>query len=132
RSARRVVRGGLVIDLQSAYVRAVLQGVTTRVALAAEALDWADGLQTLDSTELVADLKDEVSRAAWNRLAKQVQGLGPRAVAHKRSAAIGSVSWGGDDPNGIDDRLEDLDLEDRKSTRLNSSHVKISYAVFCL
>src|SRR5690606_41279850 len=25
-----------------------------------------------------------------------------------------------------------LDLIDRKSTRLNSSHVKISYAVFCL
>src|SRR3712207_7812646 len=25
-----------------------------------------------------------------------------------------------------------LDLEDRKSTRLNSSHVKISYALFCL
>src|SRR5690606_40032988 len=24
------------------------------------------------------------------------------------------------------------DIEDRKSTRLNSSHVKISYAVFCL
>src|SRR5436309_4069184 len=27
---------------------------------------------------------------------------------------------------------ESLDLADRKSTRLNSSHVKISYAVFCL
>src|SRR5690606_15700026 len=26
----------------------------------------------------------------------------------------------------------DFDSEDRKSTRLNSSHVKISYAVFCL
>src|SRR5690242_21496166 len=25
-----------------------------------------------------------------------------------------------------------LDLEDRKSTRLNSSHMSISYAVFCL
>src|SRR5699024_12520051 len=25
-----------------------------------------------------------------------------------------------------------LDVEDRKSTRLNSSHVSISYAVFCL
>src|SRR5690625_6498704 len=25
-----------------------------------------------------------------------------------------------------------VDLEDRKSTRLNSSHVAISYAVFCL
>src|SRR3989442_6635571 len=26
----------------------------------------------------------------------------------------------------------DVDLRDRKSTRLNSSHVRISYAVFCL
>src|SRR5690606_40061507 len=26
----------------------------------------------------------------------------------------------------------EVDLRDRKSTRLNSSHVKISYAVFCL
>src|SRR5690606_39318729 len=29
-------------------------------------------------------------------------------------------------------RSEEPDLKDRKSTRLNSSHVKISYAVFCL
>src|SRR5438874_7808728 len=29
-------------------------------------------------------------------------------------------------------RLEGLALRDRKSTRLNSSHVEISYAVFCL
>src|SRR5690606_39337978 len=28
--------------------------------------------------------------------------------------------------------MESLRLKDRKSTRLNSSHVKISYAVFCL
>src|SRR5436309_9360560 len=28
--------------------------------------------------------------------------------------------------------MADLAAEDRKSTRLNSSHVKISYAVFCL
>src|SRR5690625_5339114 len=27
---------------------------------------------------------------------------------------------------------EDVGLQDRKSTRLNSSHVAISYAVFCL
>src|SRR5690606_41652809 len=31
-----------------------------------------------------------------------------------------------------DDKLDVLEWEDRKSTRLNSSHVKISYAVFCL
>src|SRR5947199_7817923 len=33
-------------------------------------------------------------------------------------------------PNGAD-RAEDV-LRDRKSTRLNSSHLGISYAVFCL
>src|SRR2546430_8922498 len=30
------------------------------------------------------------------------------------------------------ERVEQLDLADRKSTRLNSSHSQISYAVFCL
>src|SRR5690625_6928389 len=29
-------------------------------------------------------------------------------------------------------RSSELSIEDRKSTRLNSSHVAISYAVFCL
>src|SRR3712207_7832075 len=35
--------------------------------------------------------------------------------------------------NGSDDTLGDIDeARDRKSTRLNSSHANISYAVFCL
>src|SRR5206468_10737922 len=33
--------------------------------------------------------------------------------------------------NGITGRWEGLLIEDRKSTRLNSSHDQISYAVFC-
>src|SRR5690606_3805037 len=33
---------------------------------------------------------------------------------------------------GLDVLLEQAHQRDRKSTRLNSSHVKISYAVFCL
>src|SRR3712207_7596307 len=32
----------------------------------------------------------------------------------------------------LHDRLERVPDEDRKSTRLNSSHANISYAVFCL
>src|SRR5690606_41939419 len=32
----------------------------------------------------------------------------------------------------VGDLIDAWDLLDRKSTRLNSSHVKISYAVFCL
>src|ERR1035438_6813555 len=33
---------------------------------------------------------------------------------------------------GVRTRMHVLDLADRKSTRLNSSHLGISYAVFCL
>src|SRR3989442_2518663 len=32
----------------------------------------------------------------------------------------------------VEDQHARIDLQDRKSTRLNSSHVRISYAVFCL
>src|SRR5690606_41023782 len=44
-------------------------------------------------------------------------------------AELGVVNVPGD---GVDDRRDVGEVEDRKSTRLNSSHVKISYAVFCL
>src|SRR5690606_42058154 len=37
-----------------------------------------------------------------------------------------------DDVKRYETRILPLMPEDRKSTRLNSSHVKISYAVFCL
>src|SRR3712207_7462521 len=46
------------------------------------------------------------------------QGPGVRATSCRRARALGP----GDDLRG----------EDRKSTRLNSSHANISYAVFCL
>src|SRR5207344_3014788 len=36
------------------------------------------------------------------------------------------------DPAFTWDKLEGAEVVDRKSTRLNSSHVRISYAVFCL
>src|SRR5699024_11432929 len=35
-------------------------------------------------------------------------------------------------PAVVEQRLDGVCLTDRKSTRLNSSHVSISYAVFCL
>src|SRR3712207_7371764 len=62
---------------------------------------------------------------------------GRPAVGEEVAAAVGLP----DDPGGErvalvgdDDRARtvDGDLEDRKSTRLNSSHANISYAVFCL
>src|SRR5699024_12023245 len=43
------------------------------------------------------------------------------------------ISVNGVSPGFIDTKMnQHLSSEDRKSTRLNSSHVSISYAVFCL
>src|SRR5436305_10601380 len=52
--------------------------------------------------------------------------LGGVAVAALAGAAAGGVA------GGSAGRLFNDSIEDRKSTRLNSSHVRISYAVFCL
>src|SRR5688572_31727834 len=43
--------------------------------------------------------------------------------------AICGIDWANE---WHDVRVADTDTEDRKSTRLNSSHSQISYAVFCL
>src|SRR2546426_1264773 len=48
-----------------------------------------------------------------------------RLHAIQRGRVIGAVYAWRDDYHA-------LDMEDRKSTRLNSSHLVISYAVFCL
>src|SRR3712207_9305524 len=62
---------------------------------------------------------DEVDRAAVEVLLGQrrLDGL-PPAPGHARVADLAAA--------------EHADPEDRKSTRLNSSHANISYAVFCL
>src|SRR2546427_5621897 len=50
-----------------------------------------------------------------------------------RRIAIGLEEERGARPRGaVHVAFEPADLQDRKSTRLNSSHSQISYAVFCL
>src|SRR3712207_7051009 len=49
---------------------------------------------------------------------------GEFAYAEPLRLALQQISWGRPSPLGSP--------EDRKSTRLNSSHANISYAVFCL
>src|SRR5699024_11488012 len=60
-----------------------------------------------------------------------VQGTGPRGAVARRylPGARGDVRHAGSTLPG---RHPGDRLQDRKSTRLNSSHVSISYAVFCL
>src|SRR5690606_41072128 len=66
-----------------------------------------------------------------------LQGLGsPDAITKlgpSMSVALTATFWGLVLANLFLIPLgENLSMSDRKSTRLNSSHVKISYAVFCL
>src|SRR3712207_6898107 len=57
----------------------------------------------------------------------QDEGIGPSAAA--RLAALGACAAEGVGTYGV---AYPAYREDRKSTRLNSSHANISYAVFCL
>src|SRR5690606_42049227 len=52
-------------------------------------------------------------------------------AGHHRAGGVRAVCAGGDQAD-LTLRLTAVAMVDRKSTRLNSSHVKISYAVFCL
>src|SRR3712207_8780102 len=60
----------------------------------------------------------------------------PRSAVRRRRRVLGVEIDVDDVGVGIEEvgetALPSADLEDRKSTRLNSSHANISYAVFCL
>src|SRR3712207_6859283 len=58
---------------------------------------------------------------------------GERGIVRVRQGApVGSPVGGGEGVLEAGPRLEEVPVRDRKSTRLNSSHANISYAVFCL
>src|SRR2546426_8334325 len=55
-----------------------------------------------------------------------------RVASQKRPFGRQEFHFGDFESNIEGDRLKDARETDRKSTRLNSSHLVISYAVFCL
>src|SRR5690606_41384523 len=61
---------------------------------------------------------------------KTCQIPGHRTMACWQEATTAPTAW--DLSRSVTDRGHGPSRTDRKSTRLNSSHVKISYAVFCL
>src|SRR5690349_22345070 len=76
-----------------------------------------------------------VTRSSWPKVFKRrsEQALGCRFVRDRRRGLRGPVRAQVRelaDARVLGDQV--VAFEDRKSTRLNSSHVEISYAVFCL
>src|SRR5690625_6257283 len=82
--------------------------------------DWSSDVCSSDlAARTTSDLwagSHLLSRLSWEAMRPLCEQLGPDAILFPRLRGIPQV---------------DLWL-DRKSTRLNSSHVAISYAVFCL
>src|SRR5690606_42109010 len=84
---------------------------------------------TRRSSDLIRDrlIKEiELSSHCYLKILPQLETVTVSATEQLRrsSADEGDIDW--------DDYTEVVPEGDRKSTRLNSSHVKISYAVFCL
>src|SRR3712207_7020662 len=78
------------------------------------------------SRSLKAERLSKANRLAWNH--PEVQAIHQRIAALERALA---------EPPAAPPQQRETDialegLQDRKSTRLNSSHANISYAVFCL
>src|SRR5207302_8248769 len=67
---------------------------------------------------------EDAARLPLDRLRLGLVRIGHRALERSLHVLLPREELGREDP-----RVHDVD---RKSTRLNSSHVKISYAVFCL
>src|SRR3712207_8134651 len=84
-------------------------------------------------TTLFRSLRDEIARIGQDFLAKLLD-LRARAVrADEHAVAAGFVDAFYDELRQVlQDELQVGRVGDRKSTRLNSSHANISYAVFCL
>src|SRR5690606_41448706 len=74
--------------------------------------------------------------AALRKAAGAAAHEGPRAL--RLEAGVEGLQWSADSRqlalmlHSVDNKDRWLAVLDRKSTRLNSSHVKSSYAVFCL
>jgi hypothetical protein len=86
-----------------------LETLSLRATEQAEAKRWASG--DLDSVpEELLPKVPENAKAALNRLAKQVQSIGPRIVSTIKFGTIGEINWGGDNAD-FDAAMNSFDYE---------------------
>src|SRR5436309_8734223 len=112
-------------DVQGRRIReykGVVRGITVRAPTIAQGI--LGGLKSIIGGQIGAytEMCEQARQAAYDLMIEHARELGANAVVGMCFDASEVASKASDASKHID----------RKSTRLNSSHVKISYAVFCL
>src|ERR1041385_3873765 len=129
------------------YVRVLRQAATAESGLVRTATAWKHGPVKLFEELAPGDTGAAASLSEGRRFVEERLRLAPRVfvfgAGHGGAAIARAAAIAGFRVIVIDDRVEYADpsrfpdgtgvvMGDRKSTRLNSSHGYISYAVFCL
>src|SRR2546426_3423039 len=93
---------------------------STRPRVRVETRDGPFGVYTFsDSRGRIGVIVDTKANDAGDKVGARIEGITPGGPAEKAGLKAGDV-------------ITRFNGTDRKSTRLNSSHLVISYAVFCL
>lgn len=98
-----------MIDVRSITAQAKLRALRDRIYESETAHDLAQGTWRPADDFLLPPPNNNVRKKAWYRALRQMQTLGPRVMRTKIDAAIGSVTWGGDDAE-VDEQLAMLDV----------------------
>src|SRR5690554_7515045 len=85
-----------------------------------------------ETKETNKEAADVVPEATLEQKKQQLESVSPTQSSSATTAEPGALNPPHGQPGHRCDIAVGAPLEDRKSTRLNSSHVRISYAVFCL
>src|SRR5690554_6928517 len=100
------------------------------VAKASFSLATSERGYTTSSGTQVPERTEWHNIVCWRGLAQITEKFVKKGTLLYIEGKIRSRSY--DDQSGVKRYITEVVAEDRKSTRLNSSHVRISYAVFCL
>src|SRR5690625_1056036 len=107
------------------------QTILANVATVPELLGWSKAERTNRARDLLGLVGLEPDTFA-HRYPHELSGGQRQRVGVARALAADPPILLMDEPFSAVDPVVRSQLQDRKSTRLNSSHVAISYAVFCL
>ena len=99
----------MVIDLNDVAARLQLQAIRDRIDEHEIANDIAQGTWRPADDFLLPAPGNNTRKEAWHRCLRQMQTLGPRIMGTKLAAALGSVTWGGDNAE-LDEDLTALDI----------------------